>query len=227
VGYEKLVAAGHLPRALALQPFGMELPGLGKVLALVATWADADQEEGKKWFAKIAALGTCIMNNPEPKSVSAFITFNESMVTYGSYGRAYTLNIAKYTTRTAEVLAKYTNSVPGGGIGLSLHSLRMPAPSEESVFGARVDHLMLEVISLTSMKDLETKGDEWARSLLQELKNSDPENVLESSYVSLVGEDDADYKKIYGSHYDKLVGLKKKYDPENVFGHAVPRLLSA
>ncbi|KAI0904865.1 hypothetical protein F4823DRAFT_169029 [Ustulina deusta] len=223
-GYEKLAAEEPIPRALQLQPFGIELPGLGKVLAIGATWADADQEEGKKWFGKIAALGNCIMNNPEPKSVSAFAAFNESLVVYGSYGRAYTLNLRKYSAKTAEVLAKYTSLIPGGGIAISVHSLRAPAASTESVFGSRFDHLMLELVAMTGVQDLEAKGAEWSRGLLQELREVDAENVVESSYVSLLADEDSDHKKIYGPHYDKLVALKKKYDPDNVFKYAVPRL---
>ncbi|KAI0115636.1 hypothetical protein GGR51DRAFT_576675 [Nemania sp. FL0031] len=223
-GYEKLIAAEPLPRALQLQPFGIELPGLGKVLAIGATWADADQEEGKKWFSKIAALGTCIMNNPEPKSVSAFTAFNETLVVYGSYGRAYTLNLDKYTKKSAEVLAKYTELIPGGGIAVSVHSLRAPAASKESVFGSRVDHLMIELVAMTGVQDLEAKGAEWSRNLVDDLKAADPENVLDSSYVSLLADEDSDFKAIYGAHYDKLVELKKKYDPDNVFKYAVPRL---
>ncbi|KAI0403717.1 hypothetical protein F4802DRAFT_284314 [Xylaria palmicola] len=223
-GYEKLVTQEPLPRALQLQPFGIELPGLGKVLAIGATWADADQEEGKKWFDKIAALAPCIMNNPESKSMSAFTAFNETLVVYGSYGRSMTLNLSRYSAKTAEVLAKYTDLIPGGGIALSVHSLRAPEPSEESVFGSRVDHIMLEVISLTGVRELEAKGEEWGSNFLRELRETDPENVLTSSYVSLRGHAESDYKEIYGPHYEKLVALKRKYDPDNVFKYAVPRL---
>ncbi|KAI1115592.1 FAD-binding domain-containing protein [Nemania sp. NC0429] len=223
-GYEKLVAAEPLPRALQLQPFGIELPGLGKVFAVGATWADADQEEGKKWFAKIAALGTCIMNNPEPKSVAAFTAFNETLVVYGSYGQSFTANLNRYTAKTAEVLAKYTGLIPGGGIAFSIHSLRAPAENEKSVFGSRFDHLMLELVAITPVQELGAKGGEWARSFIRELKESDPDNVLDSVYVSLMSEDDLDYKLAYGPYYERLVALKNKYDPDNVFKHAVPRL---
>ncbi|KAI1360884.1 FAD-binding domain-containing protein [Xylaria arbuscula] len=223
-GYEKLAAEESIPRALQLQPFGIEFPGMGKILAVAATWADNDQEEGKKWFDKIAALGTCIMNMPEGKSVSAFTAFNETLLVYGSWGRGHTLNLRKYTAKTAELLAKYTTLIPGGGIAISVHSLRSPAASEESVFGARVDHIMLELVAMSGVQDFGPKGEEWAQKFLQELKEADPENVLESTYVSLTGQDISDYKKIYGSYYDKLVELKKKYDPENVFKNAIPRL---
>ncbi|KAI2464933.1 FAD-binding domain-containing protein [Annulohypoxylon bovei var. microspora] len=223
-GYEKLAAEQPLPRALQLQLFGIELPNLGKNFAVGATWTAADHEEGKKWIDKIAALGPCLMNNPEPRTVSAYCAFNETLLTYGSYGRAYTLNIKKYTPKTAEVLAKYTSSIPGGGIALSLHMLRAPEPSEHSVFGSRVEHHMLELVTMTPVKELEIKGAEWGNGLMNELREADPENVMGSSYVSLMDNDDSDLKKIYGSHYDTLVALKNKYDPGNVFKYAVPRL---
>ncbi|KAI1086808.1 hypothetical protein F5B19DRAFT_487217 [Rostrohypoxylon terebratum] len=224
IGYEKLAAEQPIPRALQLQLIGIELPNLGKVLAVAASWAAADHDEGKKWFGKIAALGPCLMNNPEPRSVSAHCAFNEALLTWGSYGRAHTLNVKKYTPKLAEVLAKYTSLIPGGGIAISLHMLREPAPNENSVFGARVEHHMLELIATTPVKELEAKGAEWAVELLSEVRKEDLENVLESSYLSLLDNDDSDYRKIYREHYETLVVLKKKYDPNNVFKYAIPQL---
>ncbi|KAI1099072.1 FAD-binding domain-containing protein [Jackrogersella minutella] len=221
-GYEKLVAEQPLPRALQLQLFGIELPNLGKVFAVSATWAAADHEEGKKWIGKIASLGNCLMNNPEPRTVSAYCAFNESLLTYGNYGKAYTLNVKKYTPKMAEILAKYTSLLPGGGIAISCHMLRAPTPNENSVFGSRMEHHMLELVAMTPVKELEVKAAEWAHGLLEELRENDSENVLESWYISL--SDDSDNKKIYGAHFDTLVALKKKYDPDNVFKHAIPRL---
>ncbi|KAI0594720.1 FAD-binding domain-containing protein [Biscogniauxia sp. FL1348] len=227
-GFEKLVAQQPLPRALQVQAFGIELPGLGKVLAIGVTWAADNHEEGREWFNKIASLGTkCLMNNPETKSVAAYTEFNESLVTYGSYGRGYTISVKKYTPKLAEVLARYTASIPGGGIALSLHMLRAPSPSKESVFGSRVEHHMVELVAMTPVEDLELAGAEWARGFIKDLREGDePENVLEASYVSLLGNDDSDYEKIYGPFYDELMALKNKYDPNNVFKYAVPRLLS-
>ncbi|KAI1503402.1 FAD-binding domain-containing protein [Biscogniauxia marginata] len=225
-GYEKLLAEQPLPRALQLQPFGIELPNLGKVLAVGATWTAADHEEGRKWMNKVASFGNCLMNNPEPRSVTTYTEFNETLLTFGSYGRGYTLNVKKYTPEMAEVMAKYTASIPGGGIAVSIHMLRAPSPSEESVFGSRVEHHMVELVAMTPVEDLETKGAQWAREFINDLKENDKANILDSSYVSLLGHDDSDYKKIYGPYYDTLVALKKKYDPENVFKYAVPRLLN-
>ncbi|KAI1343775.1 FAD-binding domain-containing protein [Xylariaceae sp. FL0016] len=215
-GYEAMMTSGDAPRALQLQPFGIELPHLGKVLAISATWASADQEEGKKWFAKVATFGNCLMNNPEPRSVAA-----------GSWGRAYTLNLRRYTPETAAVLAKHTALLPGGGIAMSLHSLRPspdPSPST-SVFGARVAHVMLELIAMTPQRDMQALGDAWSSDLIRDLRARDPENIMDSAYVSLLADDESDYLRIYGvQNYEDLVALKRKYDPDNVFKYAVPRL---
>ena len=198
-----------------------------------ATWASDDQAAGRRWIGKIAALAPCINADapPEPKSVAAYAAFNESLVTFGSYGRCYTLSVARLTPAVAEVLAAHTASLPGGGIGLALHTLRGPAAvsggaAAASVFGARVPHHMVELVAATPARELEAAGAEWATRLLRELRDADPGNVLESSYVSLVGVDDADYRKIYNEHYDALVALKRKYDPDNVFKYAVPRLFT-
>ena len=223
-GYEKLIAEESVPRALQLQSFGIELPNLGKVLAVGATWTSPDHDEGRRWIGKVAKFGNCLMNNPEAKSVMSYVEFNETLLTYGSYGRAYTLNIKKLTLKTAGVLGKHTALLPGGSIALSVHTLRDPVPNEASVFGSRVDHHMIELVAMTPQRELEIKGSEWARQLLKDLREEDPDNVMDSSYVSLSGDEDSNYKKIYGSHYDGLVELKKKVDPENVFRHAVPRL---
>ncbi|KAI2634010.1 hypothetical protein GGS21DRAFT_543910 [Xylaria nigripes] len=223
VGYERLIAETPLPPSLQLQSFGIELPGVGKVLAVGATWVDRDHEEGKKWFSKVAAFGNCILNNPESKTVSAFTAFNERLVVYGSYGRSYTISVRDYTLKAAEVLAKYTCLIPGGGIALSAHSYRASAPIAASVFGARDAHVMFEFVAMTPVAELEAKGADWALNLMKDIREADPENVLETAYVSLMG-DESDYKKIYGTQYSTLVALKKKYDPDNVFKHAVPRL---
>lgn len=223
-GYEQLVAAGELPAALSLQPMVADLPGVGKALALLAVWGAADQDEGRRWFEKIGGLGNCIMNSPEPKTVHKFVMDNESVVTWLSYGRTYTTSVKRYTPQTAKVLAKYGGLIPGGGTAISVHTLRSPKPSEESVFGLRVDHLMIEIIAVSPDQMYEEKAAAWALAMQKELKETDPENILEASYISLLGDEDTDLRKVYGGYYDVLLDLKRKYDPQNVFKYAVPKL---
>ncbi|KAI1075710.1 FAD-binding domain-containing protein [Whalleya microplaca] len=223
-GFEDLLAKEGLPRALQLQPFGIEFPGLGKVLAIGASWTSDDQGEGLRWIDKIASLGNCALKLTKSTSLTAYCEDNEKLVVWGSYGRTHTVSFKNYTPKTAQILAKYAELLPGGSPSFGIHMLRASVASTESVFGSRVQHHMLEIVSLTPDVAMEEKAAAWALSFKKELRENDPDNVLDSSYVALLDDDDADWKKIYGSHYETLLGLKRKYDPDNVFKHAIPKL---
>ncbi|KAI1084658.1 hypothetical protein F5B20DRAFT_575978 [Whalleya microplaca] len=62
------------------------------------------------------------------------------------------------------------------------------------------------------------------KKLMKELEESDPKNVMASAYVSLLGNADSGYRKIYGPHYDTLLALKIKYDLGSMFKYTVPWL---
>ncbi|KAI0157630.1 FAD-binding domain-containing protein [Xylariaceae sp. FL1272] len=81
------------------------------------------------------------------------------------------------------------------------------------VFGqyGRVHTLSFKKLTPKTTAILAKYANEWARATKKQLLEGDPENMLESC--------------VYGPHYEGLLALKKKYDPENVFKYAVPRLL--
>lgn len=85
---------------------------------------------------------------------------------------------------------------------------------------------MLEIYALTKDKDVAEERVKWGREVKAELERDDGDNVLEGSYVAL-GEHGEDLKRVYGKHYETLLGLKERYDPGNVFKHSIPRLVTA
>lgn len=212
------------PPQLKIQLFATDFPGMGKVLGAIATWVGNDHEEGHKFIDKIVGFGNCVVNMTEPKTTAKYVVDNEKMVTYGVYGRSYTLSLKKWTPTAVRVLAEYSTTVPGGNTMISFHSLTSPQPDEASVFGAREDHHMLEIVSMTSDPALKDEADVWGQGLLRALQEQDADNVLDSAYISLLDQGDTDLKKIYGKHLETLISLKKKYDPENVFKHATPKI---
>lgn len=222
--YDKLVAAEELPTALQLQTLTVELPNLGVVFAVLAVWTDPDEEEGRQWIKKIASAAPCIMDSAESVTIPDFLANNEKLVTWPSYGRAYTASVKRLTPKTMKVLAKYSQVAPGGSLAISVHSLRSPKPNEASVFGSRTDHHVLEIIAMVTDPALQAEREAWAMRLKEELIAQDPDNILEGSYISLGSDADTDLKKVYGPHYNRLMELKTKYDAGNVFKYAVPRL---
>lgn len=212
------------PPPLQIQLFSMDFPGMGKVLAAIVTWVDDDHEEGRKFIDKIATFGNCIVNMTDAKTVAKYGEDNEKLVTYGVHGRSYAVNIKKWTPTSVRVLAKYSQAVPSGNAMISIHSLRSPKTNEDSVFGASEDHHMIEIVSMTADPALKEQASAWGQGLLRDLREQDAGNILDSAYISLLDHADADLKKIYGKHFETLVSLKKKYDPENVFKHSAPKI---
>ncbi|OTB06401.1 hypothetical protein M426DRAFT_20855 [Hypoxylon sp. CI-4A] len=153
----------------------------------------------------------CLMNNSDPKSVTAYCEFNEALVTYeihtevsGGAGKVY-----------------------GVASGRQHRAFPPHAPSAEAESRLRFRVTGGSSHARTGVHDTrEGTGAEWSNALLDELWEKDPEKILESSYVSFMGNEDSVRRKIYGSHHDALLALKRKYDPDNVFKFAVPRLLS-
>lgn len=216
-----------LPEPLQIQLFATDFPGAGKVLGAIATWVSDDHAQGREWIDRIAGLGTCVMNATASKTPSQYAADNEKIAPYGVHGRSYTLSVRAHTAETAVVLAEHSARVPAGGCMISVHSLRGPKPSPVaggSVFGAREPHHVIEIVAMGTDPALEQDALAWGRGLLADLRARVVDNVIRSSYISLLDYDDADVADIYNEHLPALVALKNKYDPGNVFRNAAPRL---
>lgn len=217
----------NVPTALQLQPVTAQLPEIGMSFAILVSWASPDEKEGRRWIKKVAGAGPCIMELTKWTTMPEFMAANDNLISWPSYGRVCTVSTKRWTSAAAKVLAKYSPLAPGGGLAVSVHSLR-PRPEHQdgdgSVFGARTSHHVWEIIGLTGDPAIQEEREKWASQLKEELVREDPENIYESTYIALGTDEDTDLLKVYGKNYDRLVDLKRKYDAGNVFKYAVPRL---
>ncbi|KAF4335523.1 6-hydroxy-D-nicotine oxidase [Fusarium beomiforme] len=218
--YEDLLESGNLPVYLQLQPMIAQMPGQPVSLMVLATWHGEDKEEGRSWIKKIAGAATCVMENTQEITLADILELNEKLVVWPSYGRVYTLNVKRLTEKSIEILARHCANAPGGSLIFSYHTLRSAQePEQQSVFGTRARHHMFEIYAILSDKAIAEERVKWAAKVKADLLTEDADNVLEGSYISLGSHDDVDVKKVYGKHYETLAGLKRKYDPGNVFKH--------
>ncbi|KAH7191829.1 uncharacterized protein B0J16DRAFT_410603 [Fusarium flagelliforme] len=220
--YENLLAKNQLPIHLQLQPFILEIPNLGTVLMIGATW-HGDKEEGHSWIKNIASAAHCIMQSTEETTMAELLEKNDKAFAGPFLGRVFTVSFKTLTPKTVSVLGKYSLNAPGGGAMFAYHTLLSAQEPVKSVFGTRARHHMLEIYALTNDKDEAEQREKWGREVKAELEREDGDNVLEGSYVSL-GEHGEDLKRVYGKHYETLLGLKERHDPGNVFKHSIPKL---
>ncbi|KAJ9419151.1 hypothetical protein QL093DRAFT_2355846 [Fusarium oxysporum] len=120
--YEGLLSTQMLPICLQLQPAIMQMPGQGVVFGIIANWHGKNKEEGRFWIKNIAGAGKCVMEATQETTVAKMLQNNEKLVTWPSYGRVFTLNVKKLTTKTIKVLARHCSDALGGGLIFSYHT---------------------------------------------------------------------------------------------------------
>jgi hypothetical protein len=84
---------------------------------------------------------------------------------------------------------------------------------------------MLEILGYSTSEENKQTTEQWASAFADEVQpETDVKNILPSAYVSLDPTDKAFPDRIFGSHVQDVLALKKKHDPENVFTLTVPLL---
>ena len=191
----------------------------------MVVWTSPDQDEGRRWVDKIVSMGNCVMQNVAPNKVGDYFRGNDSAIKIGSWGRNNTVSVRAFTPKVSQIIRKHTETLPGG-VGFASHFLSGPSlePNEQSVFGTRVEHIVLEILSATQY---ETKMEEciaWGKAFRKDLLESAPEDVVGAGFPALLTAEESDLRKIYGHKYEVLIALKRKYDPHNIFKNTIPRI---
>src|SRR5262249_30185203 len=95
-------------------------------------------------------------------------------------------------------------------------------PAEATAFGLRRDHITVEIIAAFDDRGdgrEEQRHRQWARSTLQRLSPM----TLPGGYPNLLAADDSERAaKSYGVNAERLLRVKRRYDPDNVFRSAIP-----
>jgi hypothetical protein len=111
------------------------------------------------------------------------------------------------------------------GCAIITHEFRGAAsrvPAAATAFGERSDHLVLEfVAAYTEHSDQfeEQRHRRWGREALRNLEAT----ALPGAYPNfLVAADGDRVRRSYGPNASRLLQVKRRYDPDNVFRSAIP-----
>jgi len=104
----------------------------------------------------------------------------------------------------------------------SLSWSREPRRCVGNCFCTAQDHLM-ELIAAWEPQDDEQRHIQWAQNVSQA---GTLHLCLRGGYISLLDEQQERVRLAFGSNYERLLDLKQKYDPDDVFrstiGHLAP-----
>ncbi|KAJ4228266.1 hypothetical protein NW757_014144 [Fusarium falciforme] len=225
-GYKPLAEEG-LPDTLGIQPSFVNTP-MGRMFVVAFVWSSDDLELGYNWLAQIEALGKVLHNSVKATTVKDWLDDAGSFLPRSAYGGSCTASVRQLTDEVNEVVDREIAKMPADpAVLFSAHELRgkSTAPRADSVFAARAPHYVLEFVATSSSQDMARQAQQWGNGFRHAVLQTASDNLLPLTYISLTPPKDADYPTIYGTHWERLVAIKKKYDPKNVFRHSMPQFV--
>lgn len=223
-GYDTLAAKG-LPDALGIQRSFVNTP-MGTVLCAVFVWSSDDLNLGRHWLHQIESLGEVVHNSVIPTTVKDWLDDSGAYVPKTAYGGNCTVSVTSFDDDVVKVVGEEIAKMPADPATLfSAHELRgrSALPRARSVFAARMPHYVFEFIATSSTPDMAREAWVWASGFRDAVRRHASHSVLPITYVALTPPSDANFPVIYGKQWQRLQEIKKMYDPNNVFCHAIPQ----
>jgi len=225
--YDSLATQGLHP-ALGIQRHVLNTP-LGKCFAIGYLWSSPDLDTGRKYLDQICSFGQTLHMGVQEMTIPEWMDQTATFAPKLAYGRNCTISIRQLTEEVAEVISREVAKMPNDRSTLFLiHQLVGPSEikDERSVFGARMAHYCLEFIATASRQERVKEVWEWAVTFRDAVRNTDERNILTSTYISMTPPTESCSIAIYGENWERLLEIKRQYDPMNIFKHALPQFPS-
>ncbi|WP_372351078.1 FAD-binding oxidoreductase [Streptomyces sp. KL116D] len=210
------------PDALTVQSGVLPGPDGKPVVFLSPTWSGDDTEEGVRALARLDTLGTALVSQIAPTTMPEMLAAIDAQFPFGRHVEIRSRSVLSLAPGVRDVLSLAGSTLTSPHSAVSVHSLHGAAarvPVTDTAFGNRDPHLMIEFIALWEPGD--TRAAEhraWAGNVTAALE---PE-ALPGGYPNLLGTDEAaQIAHAYGPNTERLLELKRRFDPDNVF-RAIP-----
>ncbi|KAK6824246.1 hypothetical protein RU639_005093 [Aspergillus parasiticus] len=143
------------------------------------------------------------------------------------HGTMLTANIHELTPEVVDVIGFHSSLQPNdSAIVFGIHELRVctPLPSLDSVIYTRSPHFVLEIGAIVETPHLLPDAIKWGQSFYNAVHKTDLANIMPSTYLPLTGPEKVDMGAIYGPNLEVLRDIKQRYDPRDVFRHALVKV---
>jgi FAD/FMN-containing dehydrogenase len=185
-------------------------------LYLWPTWS-GPPDAASPWMTRLSSLGRPILMHVAPMSYSAALRLLDPYIVVGRHYEMRTRNLPTLTTRAIETLVQAVAARTSDVSGFAIHHFHGAAtrvPVEQTAFGLRTPHFLVEVLAAWDPADDAITHRDWAEEFYAALKP----HSLDGGYPNLIGpEQRAQADWSYGPNTDRLRSLKRRFDPANVF----------
>ncbi|MBD2309585.1 FAD-binding oxidoreductase [Chroococcidiopsis sp. FACHB-1243] len=183
---------------------------------------------GEQIIAPLRTFGSLLVEQIQPVTYYDLI---HQLDAYTPAGRNYylqTRSLAVLQTGEIEALIEQGLPLPSPFSTINIHHFHGTASRvgvSETAFALRQDHLMVEIIAAWEPQspDEEQRHLQWAQHISRSLEPY----AFKGGYINLLDEQEQERVPFaFGSNYERLLDLKRRYDPDDVFhstiGHLTP-----
>src|SRR5688500_14112125 len=209
---------GNLRLAPPLPVVPPELHGK-PVVAIVVCYAGA-LEDGEREFEDLRRLATLALDTIAPK---AYLAHQEMFDAAFPHGRGYywkSCALPPLTDEMIDVLIRQAEKITSPFSAMPLFTLGgavARVPEDATAFPNRKAQHNLNILAAWEMNDPDPEHHiAWVRQTWEAMQP-----FASGAYVNFMSDEPADrLRAVYGADkYDRLVALKRRYDPDNVFRH--------
>ncbi len=174
-------------------------------------------EDSARWMLQLTALGRPTLSHVAPMSYAEALGMVDPYNVWGRHYEMRTRNLPAFSSSAIDTLvaggAARTNDLCGFSIH-HFHGAATRVPVEHTAFGVREPHFLVEVLAASNPTEDATPQRDWAVSFSAALAP----HALKGGYPNLIGPgQQRQANESYGPHADRLLTLKRRYDPVGVF----------
>jgi len=190
-------------------------PGFASIVCYCGTL-----EEGEKALKPLRTVAKPLADLVQPR---AYLEMQGLLDETWPPGRHYynkAHNIRRLSDAAIDTTLKYSSALPTTFTNIAfqqLHGAATRIASNATAFPHRYDHYDLLVHPATDDPSETDKMIRWARECWKALEPFAERAVYVNALEDALEEGEARVREAYGPNYEKLVSLKSKYDPQNMF----------
>jgi hypothetical protein len=206
------------PDELTIQFGFIQTPDGRPVLFLSPVYC-GPAEDGERVLAPLRSFGTPVADQIRPISYGALINAMNALAPKGRHYFMQTQSLDALRVETIDVLVDLARqfSSPFSAVSVPhFHGVASRVPVSQTAFALRRDHLMIEIIA--AWEPASPHGDrphvQWARNGSRALAP----HALQGGNVNMLDQtEEMRVPLAFGPNYERLVALKRRYDPADVF----------
>ena len=187
-----------------------------EVVVLAAAYA-GDMAEGEKALAPLRGFGNPIADVIGPHPFVGFQAVFDPLLTPGARNYWKSHDFLELSDELLDMLIEYTGTLPDPQCELFIAQMggaTKKVAADATAYRHRDTEFIMNVHGRWQDAGDDEKCIGWCRELFQATERFATGGV----YVNfMTDEEDKRVREAYGESYDRLVELKKKYDPDNMF----------